>query len=162
MQTQERSPVIVDEVRVRAVRSRFHVAVELIPVQDELRMLRVTHPDEVGAELGIAAEDNRLHVPLDLAGEARMTVFAPSDRSRTMDFNANDVGFLPAMAGHYIENTGDEDLIFLEIIRADQFIDFSLNNWLRHLPPEMVTAHLNLDEQTIRKIPSEKLTVIAG
>jgi len=27
--------------------------------------------------------------------------------ARTMDFYANDVGFVPANAGHYVENTGD-------------------------------------------------------
>jgi oxalate decarboxylase len=94
--------------------------------------------------------------------KGRMTVFEPPGRARTMDFNANDVGFVPAMAGHYIENTGDKDLIFLEILRADRFVDFSLNNWLRHLPQEMVQAHLNLDSSSIQEIPSEKLVVIAG
>lgn len=96
-----------------------------------------------------------------IAGKGRMTVFAPPGRGRTMDFTANDVGFVPALAGHYIENTGDSDLIFLEIIKADQFVDFSLNNWLRHLPTEMVTAHLNLDETMISKIPAEKMVVLA-
>jgi hypothetical protein len=38
----------------------------------------------------------------------------------------------------------------------------SLNNWLRHLPPEAVMAHLNLDRQQLAKIPSEKELVIAG
>jgi oxalate decarboxylase/phosphoglucose isomerase-like protein (cupin superfamily) len=55
-----------------------------------------------------------------------------------MDFNANDVGFVPRVAGHYIENTGDSDLVFLEILAAPQFLDISLNNWLRRLPTEMV------------------------
>jgi oxalate decarboxylase len=39
-------------------------------------------------------------------------------------------------------------------------MDVSLNNWIRRLPPEMVTSHLNLDENAIKKIPSEKLGVI--
>ncbi|WP_252263881.1 cupin domain-containing protein [Paracidobacterium acidisoli] len=97
-----------------------------------------------------------------LSGKGRMTVFMPPGRARTMDFNANDVGFVPAVAGHYIENTGDTDLVFLEMFKADTFADFSLNNWLRRLPPQMVTAHLNLDEAAIRRIPSEKQEVIAG
>ena len=65
-------------------------------------------------------------------------------------------------AGHYIENTGDTDLVFLEMFKADQYMDFSLNNWIRRLPPEMVTSHLNIDETTIRKIPAENQAVIAG
>jgi oxalate decarboxylase len=96
-----------------------------------------------------------------LAGKGRMTVFMPSARARTMDFNANDVGYVPAVAGHYIENTGDTDLVFLEIFKADQFQDFSLNNWIRRLPKQMIQSHLNLDANAIGKIPAEKQEVIA-
>jgi oxalate decarboxylase len=97
-----------------------------------------------------------------LAGKGRMTVFMPPGRARTMDFNANDVGYVPLVAGHYIENTGDTDLVFLEMFKTDQYLDFSMNNWLRRLPPEMVTSHLNIDEATIKKIPAENQAVIAG
>jgi oxalate decarboxylase len=97
-----------------------------------------------------------------LAGKGRMTVFMPPGNARTMDFNANDVGFVPPVAGHYIENAGDTDLIFLEMFKADQYMDFSMNNWIRHLPPEIVTSHLNIDEATIKKIPTENQAVIAG
>jgi oxalate decarboxylase len=92
-----------------------------------------------------------------IAGKGRMTVFVPVGSARTMDFNANDVGFVPAMAGHYIENTGDTDLVTLEMFKAKEVLDFSLNNWLRHLPPEMVTSHLGLDRTAIQTIPAEKL-----
>jgi oxalate decarboxylase len=97
-----------------------------------------------------------------LAGKGRMTVVMNEGRARTMDFNANDVGIVPRVAGHYIENTGSTDCTFLEMFRADQFIDVSLNNWLRRLPPEAVTAHLNLDKELIAKIPAEKELVIPG
>jgi oxalate decarboxylase len=96
-----------------------------------------------------------------LAGKARMTVFS-SEGARTMDFNANDVGFVPAVAGHYVENTGNTDLVFLETFKAGEYMNFSLNNWLRHLPPEMVTSHLNLDAETISRIPSAALDVLPG
>lgn len=89
-----------------------------------------------------------------------MTVFMPTSRARTMDFNANDVGYVPPVAGHYIENTGDTDLVFLEIFKADEFQDVSLNNWIRRLPTQMVREHLNLDAASIRKIPAEKQEVI--
>ncbi|WP_334268953.1 cupin domain-containing protein [Edaphobacter sp. HDX4] len=97
-----------------------------------------------------------------ITGKGRMTIVMPEGRARTMDFNANDVGFVPAVAGHYIENTGDTDLIFLEMFKSSHFVDFSLNNWIRRMPPEMATAHLNLDESGLKKIPSEKQPIIAG
>jgi oxalate decarboxylase len=96
-----------------------------------------------------------------IAGKGRMTVFMPPGKARTMDFNANDVGLVPAVAGHYIENTGETDLVFLELFKADEFVDFSMNNWIRRLPPEMVTSHLRLDDRAIKKIPAEKQEVIA-
>jgi oxalate decarboxylase len=96
-----------------------------------------------------------------ISGKARMTVFT-AEGVRTMDFNENDVGFVPRVAGHYVENTGNTDLVFLEMFATSEFADFSLNNWIRHLPPEMVAAHLNLDGEAIRKIPAENFAVIPG
>jgi oxalate decarboxylase len=97
-----------------------------------------------------------------IAGKGRMTIVMNEGRARTMDFTANDVGFVPRVAGHYIENTGDTDAVFLEMFKAPQFVDISLNNWLRHLPPEMVTAHLNIAPDLIARIPAEKELVLAG
>ncbi|GGG90846.1 cupin domain-containing protein [Silvibacterium dinghuense] len=97
-----------------------------------------------------------------LAGKGRMTVMMPEGRARTVDFRANDVGFVPAVAAHYIENTGDTDVLFLEMFKTSQFQDVSLNNWIRRMPPEMAQAHLNLSEATLRKIPAEKQEIIAG
>src|ERR1700692_4728657 len=97
-----------------------------------------------------------------LSGKGRMTIIMNEGRARTMDFNANDVGFVPRVATHAIENTGDTDCIFLEMFKADQFVDVSLNNWLRRLPPEAVAAHMNLSQEQIAKIPSERELVIAG
>ena len=97
-----------------------------------------------------------------IAGTGRMTVFTPVGSARTVDVNANDVGYVPSMAGHYVENTGDTDLVFLAVFKAHEYLDVSLNNWIRHLPPEMVTSHLGLDASAIRSIPAEKTGVIAG
>lgn len=97
-----------------------------------------------------------------LAGKGRMTVVMNEGKARTMDFHANDVGYVPRVAAHYFENTGDTDVIALEMFKANKFVDVSLNNWLRRLPPEAVSAHLNLTTEQISKIPAEKELVIAG
>jgi oxalate decarboxylase len=97
-----------------------------------------------------------------LAGSGRMTIIMSEGKARTMDFKANDVGFVPAVAGHYVENTGDTDVVFLEMFRASHFVDFSLNNWIGRMPPEMATAHLRLDASILKKIPTEKNSIIAG
>jgi oxalate decarboxylase len=97
-----------------------------------------------------------------ISGKGRMTVFSPVGSARTVDVKANDVGYVPAVAGHYIENTGDTDLVALEMFKAPEFVDVSLNNWLRRLPPEMVTSHLGLDAASIQTIPAEKQEFVGG
>ena len=76
-----------------------------------------------------------------------MTVFASGGKARTFDYQAGDVGYVPFAMGHYIENTGDEPLRFLEMFRSDRFADVSLNQWMALTPPELVQAHLNLDSR---------------
>jgi oxalate decarboxylase len=95
-----------------------------------------------------------------ISGKGRMTVFFPYENARTVDFNANDVGYVPSNAPHYIENTGDTDAVFLEILGTDVFEDISLNQWLRRLPAQMVQAHLGLDKASIAKIPDDKLVIV--
>jgi oxalate decarboxylase len=95
-----------------------------------------------------------------ISGSGRMTVFASSGKARTMNFNPNDVGFVPAVAGHYIENTGTEDLVFLELFRSSYFAEFSLNQWIRRLPPKMAEDHLHLSEGELEKIPDAKFDVL--
>jgi oxalate decarboxylase len=89
-----------------------------------------------------------------ISGKARMTVVLP-DGARTMDFSANDVGFVPRVVGHYIENVGDTDVEVLEVFATGDFQEISLNNWIRRLPPAMVTAHLKLDQNDISKISAD-------
>nr|WP_082825700.1 oxalate decarboxylase family bicupin [Pseudovibrio axinellae] len=95
-----------------------------------------------------------------LSGQARMTVFASAGRSRTFNYQAGDVGYVPFAMGHYLQNTGDEPLHFLEIFRSDHFADLSLNQWLGLIPPKLVQAHLNLDEETMKKFRKDKPVIV--
>jgi oxalate decarboxylase len=56
---------------------------------------------------------------------------------------------------HYIENTGDTDLVFLEMFKSDRYQDLSLTQWLSHTPPELVMAHLRIDRATYDAIPKD-------
>jgi oxalate decarboxylase len=95
-----------------------------------------------------------------ISGKGRMTVLFPVDNARTMDFNTNDVGYVPSNAPHYIENTGDTDLVVLELFAADEFMDISFNQWLRRVPSEMLKAHLNIGKEMATRIPAEKLELV--
>jgi oxalate decarboxylase len=94
------------------------------------------------------------------AGRGRMTVFIGGGKARTIDFSAGDVGYVDQSIPHYIENTGTEDMEFLEIFKADRYQDISLTQWVSRLPPELVAAHLKVDERVIAAIPKEKAVVM--
>jgi len=95
-----------------------------------------------------------------IEGQARMGVFGASGQARTFDFQANDVGFVPFAMGHYIENTGNTTLRFLEIFKSDYYADVSLDQWLALTPPELVTAHLRNDPALIGALRKDKVPVV--
>lgn len=95
-----------------------------------------------------------------IAGQGRMTVFFDGAKARTADFAAGDVGYVPRTFGHYVENTGDTDLVFLEMFRSDRYQDLSLSDWIKHTPPELVMAHLGIDRETLGSIPKDKLNLV--
>lgn len=76
-----------------------------------------------------------------------MTVFAAEGNARTFDYMAGDVGIVPKNMGHFVENlSDDEPLEMLEIFRADEFLDFSLFQWLGETPQRMVVEHVFKDD----------------
>lgn len=95
-----------------------------------------------------------------IQGKGRMTVFFNASAARTQDFTAGDVGYIPQTLGHYIENTGDTDLVFLEMFKAPHYQDISFNDWITHLPPELVTAHLDISNETLAAIPKGNFGVL--
>ncbi len=95
-----------------------------------------------------------------ISGRGRMTVFATGGRARTADFQAGDIGYVQQTLPHYIENTGDTDLRFLEMFKSSFYQDLSLSAWLSHTPPELVRAHLNIDKATLDLIPKEKSVIM--
>jgi oxalate decarboxylase len=95
-----------------------------------------------------------------VSGHGRMTVFASSGKARTFNYQAGDVGYVPHGMAHYVQNLGDEPLVFLELFRAAQFKDVSLNQWMALSPPELVRAHLNLDETTMAALRKEKPIIV--
>jgi len=94
-----------------------------------------------------------------IAGKGRMTVVATGNLGRTMDFQEGDVGYVENTLLHYIENTGDTDLIFLEMFKSSYYQDFSFSEWLAHTPPELVMANVHIDKATLDAIPKNGAVV---
>jgi oxalate decarboxylase/phosphoglucose isomerase-like protein (cupin superfamily) len=136
------------------------------------------------------------------AGEGRITLFASSHNARTFNYQAGDIGalgfeigfmdtsadmpsivaYIPASFGHYVENTGNTTLRYLEIfntgeniftantciwdriltrmIVVDHYQDVSLSQWLALTPPAIVKAHLNVSDATIALMSKTKQVVV--
>ena len=90
-----------------------------------------------------------------ISGRGRMSVFSPG-KARTFDYQEGDVGYVPFAYGHYVENTGDEPLVFLEMFRSSYFADLSLNQWMALTTPKLVQTHLHLDQQTMDVLRKDK------
>ncbi len=95
-----------------------------------------------------------------IEGEARMGVFGSTGNARTFDFRAGDVGYVPFAMGHYVENTGARPLRFLEMFKSSTYADVSLNQWMALTPPELVRAHLKLDDKVMGALRKKKVPVV--
>lgn len=95
-----------------------------------------------------------------IEGEGRMTVFTSGGAARTFDYRAGDVGYVPFAMGHYIQNTGDAPLRFLEMFKSDHYAGVSLAQWMALTPHELVQEHLNVGEELTDTLRKEKSPVV--
>jgi oxalate decarboxylase len=95
-----------------------------------------------------------------ITGKGRMTVFAAGGRARTMDFEEGDVGYIDKSVPHYIENTGDSDLVFVEVFPTPIYEDISLGEWLAHTPSRLVDQHLGVGEDMLAKISKKEAVIL--
>jgi oxalate decarboxylase len=91
-----------------------------------------------------------------LKGSGRATVFNTGPAAITANFHSGDIGYVKKALGHYLENTGGTDLVYMEVFRADRFEEISLSDWLAHSPLEMVAETLNLDPSVIKQFPKNR------
>ncbi|KAI0759989.1 oxalate decarboxylase [Trametes elegans] len=97
-----------------------------------------------------------------IEGTARVTIFAGTAIAQTFDYQPGDISYVPTGYGHYVENTGNTTLKFLEIFNTDVFQDVSLAQWLALTPPALVKQHLQISEATISRFKRTKGVVVGG
>ncbi len=95
-----------------------------------------------------------------VSGKGRMTVFEAGAKARTFDFEEGDVGYINMSMPHYIENTGTEDLLFLEVFPIGTYQDISAAMWLAHTPAKLVNEHLKTGEAFVHGIAKAKAVVV--
>ncbi|KAF8890751.1 RmlC-like cupin domain-containing protein [Infundibulicybe gibba] len=101
-----------------------------------------------------------------IQGHGRATAFAGSGRPALSIFRfvvkVGDTGVFPVSYGHYMKNLSPtEPLIFLEIFKADRFVDFSATQWLALSPPQVVADLLNISVATVQKLKQDKQSIVA-
>jgi oxalate decarboxylase len=69
------------------------------------------------------------------------------------------VGYVNKSVPHYIENTGETDLVFLEVFPTPFYEDISLAEWLAHTPARLVDEHLQTGEAMLNAIPKTKAVI---
>lgn len=84
---------------------------------------------------------------LFLQGQGRVTV---------------DVGYVTTASPHYVENTGNETLVYMEVLQALRYADVSAAQWLALTPAQVVKETLNVDQAFIDKLPKTKRYVVPG
>lgn len=94
-----------------------------------------------------------------ITGKGRMTVFVSGGAARTMDFEEGDVGYVPISNPHYIENTGDSDLVFIEMFKSSEYQDISLAEWMAHTPHLLMNQHLGVTMSMLDNIPKQEVVV---
>ncbi|RED75294.1 MULTISPECIES: oxalate decarboxylase family bicupin [Cohnella] len=95
-----------------------------------------------------------------MSGTARMTVFGGLGTARTFDYRAGDVGYVPRAFGHYVQNTGDQSVWFLEMFKSSRFEDVSLNQWMALTPHQLVQENLNAGPELMHALRKEKWPVV--
>jgi oxalate decarboxylase len=95
-----------------------------------------------------------------IEGEGELTVFETGPNAVTQNFNAGDIGYVKRTQGHYLRNTGYNDLVYLEVFRSSYFADVSLSDWLTHTPRAMVTQTLKISAEAIDKFPPGKPVIL--
>jgi oxalate decarboxylase len=91
-----------------------------------------------------------------IKGAGRVTAFNTGPQAITANFHPGDVGYVKKSFGHYVENIGDTDLVYMEVFRADRFEEVSLSDWLAHSPTDMVAETLNIDPSVIAQFPRNR------
>jgi oxalate decarboxylase len=96
---------------------------------------------------------------LYLRGSARMTVFGSHGRARTDEFAAGDVGYVPQGYGHYIENTGSEDMEVVLVLNNATYESVSITAWMAANPDLLLSTNFGVKESVFAKFPKDAVVM---
>jgi oxalate decarboxylase len=88
-----------------------------------------------------------------LKGNARMTVFGSHGRARTDDYIAGDIGYVPQGYGHYIENTGSDDVEMVIVFNNATYESISITAWMAANPGLLLATSFGAPESVFARFP---------
>jgi oxalate decarboxylase len=83
-----------------------------------------------------------------------MSVFGSHGRVRSEQFSTGDVGYVPQGYGHYIENSGSEDLDLLIVLNNGTYQSISLTTWVAANPHLLLSTNFRVPESTFANFPT--------
>jgi oxalate decarboxylase len=94
-----------------------------------------------------------------IKGRGRMTVFGSHGRARTDEFAGGDVGYVPQGYGHYIENTGPDDLEVVIVLNNGAYESISITAWMVATPGQLLATNFGVPESTFAAFPKRETTM---
>lgn len=89
-------------------------------------------------------------------GRGRMTVFGSHGRARTEEFAGGDVGYVPQGYGHYIENTGPDELEIVVVFNSGTYESISLTAWMAANPAQLLATNFGVPASTFAGFPKRE------
>jgi oxalate decarboxylase len=89
-------------------------------------------------------------------GSGRMTVFGSNGRARTDAFVAGDVGYVPQGYGHYIENTGKDELEVVIVLNNGVYESISVTAWMAANSAQLLATNFAVPEKTFAGFPKRE------
>jgi oxalate decarboxylase len=112
---------------------------------------------DAGAMRELHWHPNAAEWQLYLNGSARMTVFGSHGRARTDAFAVGDVGYVPHGYGHYIENTGTDELQVVLVLNNATYESISITGWLAANPDLLLATNFGVPESVFASMPKRAL-----
>jgi oxalate decarboxylase len=97
-----------------------------------------------------------------LKGSAQMTVFGSHGRARTDDFAAGDVGYVPQGYGHYIENTGADEMQVVLVLNNATYQSISLTAWMGANSDLLLATNFHQPESVFADFPKDGVIMPEG
>jgi oxalate decarboxylase len=94
-----------------------------------------------------------------IQGSGRMTVFGSHGRARTDEFGVGDVGYVPQGYGHYIENTGSDELQMLAVFNNGTYESINLSAWMAGNPDLLLATNFKQPESVFAKFPKDAVVM---